>query len=135
MCNRTHWSLSPFMLQADGFCGLMKKDHDLAHAGRFIRFNIAIGKASISTSKNNKGYKTRSTRNDIAHVNEMSITDPSSSNVSHSGPGRVRPLYVTISQKSSINQNFHSGSTSMAQGTKVRDETTRFVKKRSSGAQ
>ena len=70
MCNRTHWSLSPFMLQADGFCSLMKKDHDLAHAGRFIRFNIAIGKASISTSKNKKGYKTRSTRNDIAHVNE-----------------------------------------------------------------
>ena len=79
MCNRTHWSLSPFMLQADGFCSLMKKDHDLAHAGRFIRFNIAIGKASISTSKNKKGYKTRSTRNDIAHVNEKSITDLSSS--------------------------------------------------------
>src|SRR6266702_5161095 len=79
------------------------------------------GNVSISTSKNKKGYKTRSsTRNDMAHVNEMSssITDPSSSITSHSGPGAcVRRSTRRYPTRSIINQNFHSGSTSMAQGT------------------
>ena len=105
---------------ASGAVRETKLSPDLTHAEFIVCFTQhcprRCGNVSISTSNNKKGYKTRSTRNDIAHVNEMSsssIIDPPSSVTWHAGPEAC----VRSTRRSPINQNFHSGSTSMAQGT------------------